>query len=66
MLRGYVTYADASCSFLKHGLKFGRRNVLPLGLVVLERFDGLGGWLFLAMIICSRSPVAPWQTRSSC
>ena len=26
---------------LQHRLKFGRRNVLPLGLVVRERLDGL-------------------------
>ena len=44
----------------QHGLVLGRRDVLPLGLVVLERFDGSSALRrFLAMIICLRSPVAP-------
>ena len=29
--------------FLKHGLMFGGGDILPLGVVVLEGFDGFGG-----------------------
>ena len=33
---------------LNDGLILGRRNVLPLGLVVLERFDGFGVWRWIS------------------
>ena len=39
--------------FLKNGLVLGGRDVLPLGFVVLERFDGFESGRFLGHELCS-------------
>ena len=52
-----VGHAHRALLVLLHdGLIFGRGDVLPLGLVVLEGLDGLGTWLgFLAIVILPAS-----------
>ena len=53
-----IGHADrALLILLQHGLIFGRRDVLPLRLVVLERFDGLGGGLFFGHRYCPYAAV---------
>lgn len=52
--------------FFQNRLVFRRRNVFPLGLAMLQRFDAFFAVAFFAMANVSRSAGGPMQTRSSC